>query len=79
MPARPLDPRLPPASRAVRKLAEEQSVSSSHPSQQATSISKPHLQEITAIMTFETPFSPALMIASADAAGAIKVWKVEVT
>jgi hypothetical protein len=30
-------------------------------------------------MTFETPFSPALMIASADAAGAIKVWKVEVT
>jgi hypothetical protein len=32
---------------------------------------------MTAILPFSSPFSNAMMIATADAAGIIKIWKVE--
>jgi hypothetical protein len=63
-------------SRVTRKLAEDQPVVAPSGVQNA-SLSKPHLHELTAVLPFSTPFSNALMISTADAAGVIKIWKVE--
>lgn len=71
-----------PRSRAARTLAAEEGPTGGGTDGSTLShlsnISKPHLQEITAVTTFSTPYSPAMMIATADAAGVIKIWKVDI-
>lgn len=65
-----------PQSRVARSLAEDQPTAATNGAHVA-SLSKPHLHEVTAILPFTSPFSNAMLIASADAAGIIKIWKVE--
>lgn len=79
LPPRQPETRQNMSSRAVRKLAEEQPRSSStiNGMGYAHSIAKPHLDGITALTTFETPYSPAMMIASGDRSGVIKVWRID--
>jgi phosphoinositide-3-kinase regulatory subunit 4 len=66
-----------PQSRVSRKLAEEQQTSAVPSGTSTATVTRPHLHEITAVLPFTTPFSNALMIATADAGGVVKVWKVE--
>jgi len=66
-----------PQSRVSRKLAEEQQTSAIPSGTSTASVTRPHLHETTAVLPFTTPFSNALMIATADAGGVVKVWKVE--
>lgn len=64
-------------SRISRKLAEEEQAKAQPSNNTTASVAKPHLHETTAVLPFTTPFSNALMIATADAGGVVKVWKVE--
>jgi phosphoinositide-3-kinase regulatory subunit 4 len=66
-----------PQSRVSRKLAEEEQTSAIPSGTSTASVTRPHLHETTAVLPFTTPFSNALMIATADAGGVVKVWKVE--
>lgn len=37
---------------------------------------RPHLTAITAIASFETPFSNALILVTGDRSGVVKVWRI---
>lgn len=79
LPPQQTDTRHVSSSRAVRKLAEDQPKSTNSAALgYAHAVTKPHLDGITALTTFETPYSGALMIASGDRSGVIKVWRLDV-
>jgi hypothetical protein len=62
-------------SKLARAMAQEkeEGQTAAHHSRQ---LLRPHLTAITAIASFETPFSNALILVTGDRSGVVKVWRI---
>lgn len=58
--------------RAIAQEKEEGQTAAQHSRQ----LLRPHLTAITAVASFETPFSSALILVTGDRSGVVKVWRI---